>query len=128
MPPSLMRTTFETSRALEFFTQSELTMQVGFPSHRWVLAILKELIDNALDACESAGIAPVIAVTCTRDSISVQDNGPGLPAATLERSLDYMVRVSDKTYYTSPSRGQLGNALKCLWAIPYVLTKRLSGN
>jgi DNA topoisomerase VI subunit B len=126
MPPSLTCTTFETSRALEFFTQSELTMQVGFPSHRWVLAILKELIDNALDACESAGIAPVIAVTCTRDSLSVHDNGPGLPAATLERSLDYMVRGSDKTYYTSPSRGQLGNALKCLWAIPYVLTKTYS--
>ena len=40
--------------------------------------------------------------------------------ATLERSLDYMVRVSDKANYVSPTRGQLGNALKCLWAAPYV--------
>ena len=34
------------------------------------------------------------------------------------RSLDYLVRVSDKSYYISPTRGQLGNALKCLWARP----------
>jgi Protein of unknown function C-terminus (DUF2399) len=32
------------------------------------------------------------------------------------------VRVSDKAYYVSPSRGQLGNAFKCLWALPYVLS------
>jgi DNA topoisomerase VI subunit B len=51
----------------------------------------------------------------------VQDNGPGLPAATLARSLDYLVRVSDKAHYVSPSRGQLGNALKCVWAAPYVV-------
>jgi hypothetical protein len=50
----------------------------------------------------------------------VQDNGPGLPASTIERSLDYLVRVSDKAHYVSPSRGQLGNALKCVWAAPYV--------
>src|SRR4029453_18382142 len=121
--PMLTRTTFETSRALEFFTERELTMQLGFPRRHWVLAILKELIDNALDACESAGVVPAIEVTRTRNTLSVQDNGPGLPQATLERSLDYMVRVSDKAYYASPSRGQLGNALKCLWAIPYVLHK-----
>jgi hypothetical protein len=28
--------------------------------------------------------------------------------------------VSDKAHYVSPSRGQLGNALKCVWAAPYV--------
>ena len=120
---TLHRTTFETHRALEFFTERELTMQLGFPRRHWVPAILKELIDNALDACESARVVPEIEVTRTRNTLSVQDNGPGLPQATLERSLDYMVRVSDKAYYASPSRGQLGNALKCLWAIPYVLHK-----
>ena len=57
----------------------------------------------------------------------MQDNGPGLPFDTLKRSLDYLVRVSDKAYYVSPSRGQLGNALKCLWATPYVLSGGRSG-
>ena len=60
-------------------------------------------------------------MTVTEDTVSVQDNGPGLPASTLEHSLDYMVRVSDKAHYVSPTRGQLGNALKCVWAAPYVL-------
>jgi DNA topoisomerase VI subunit B len=55
------------------------------------------------------------------------DNGPGLPRATIEKSLDYMVRVSDKAHYVSPSRGQLGNALKCLWAAPYVLSRGRAG-
>jgi DNA topoisomerase VI subunit B len=117
----LSRTTFATNRLLEFFTEQELTMQIGHPRRLWPLALVKELIDNALDACETAGIAPVISVSIQPDAITVQDNGPGLPAATLERSLDYLVRVSDKTHYASPTRGQLGNALKCVWAAPYVV-------
>src|SRR5262249_39416066 len=35
-------------------------------------------------------------------------------------SLDYSQRVSDKVHYVSPSRGQLGNGLKCVWAAPLV--------
>ena len=107
----LSRATFETSRLLEFFTEKELTMQIGHPRRLWPLALVKELIDNALDACETADIAPEITVTIEPGAITVQDNGPGLPVATLERSLDYLVRVSDKTHYASPTRGQLGNAV-----------------
>jgi DNA topoisomerase VI subunit B len=119
--PTLTRTVFETSRVLEFFSEDELAMQIGFPQEEWPLVLLKELLDNALDACETAGQLPDIAVTVAEDTISVQDNGPGLPRATLERALDYLVRVSDKTHYVSPTRGQLGNALKCVWAAPYVV-------
>lgn len=118
----LERTTFTTSRLLEFFTVEELRMQIGHGQPAWPVALLKELLDNALDACEAAGIAPEITVTVTHDSFTVQDNGPGLPAATLKRSLDYTVRVSDKAHYVAPTRGQLGNALKCLWAAPFVAT------
>jgi hypothetical protein len=32
-----------------------------------------------------------------------------------------MKRVSDKLFYVSPTRGQLGNALKTVWAVPFVL-------
>ena len=119
--PSLQRTTFETSRLLEFFTEKELTMQIGHDQRLWPLALVKELVDNALDACDLAGIAPKIIVTVEPDAVSVLDNGPGLPERTLERSLDYLVRVSDKAFYVSPTRGQLGNALKCVWAAPYVV-------
>jgi DNA topoisomerase VI subunit B len=118
----LQRETFSTSRLLEFFTEKELSMQIGFSRPGWAIALLRELIDNALDACERAGVAPDIEVCIDQDTVSVRDNGPGLPASTLRDSLDYSIRVSDKSYYVSPTRGQLGNALKCLWAAPYVIT------
>ncbi len=41
-----------------------------------------------------------------------------MPYDTLAGSLDYDIRISDKTYYVSPTRGQQGNALKCIWAAP----------
>jgi DNA topoisomerase VI subunit B len=50
----------------------------------------------------------------------VEDNGPGIPPQIVERSLDYHKRISDKKNYISPTRGQLGNALKCVWAAPFV--------
>jgi DNA topoisomerase VI subunit B len=118
--PTLDRATFTSSRDLEFFTENELTMQIGHPADLWPLALVKELIDNALDACEYAHVTPKIQVVVGADDVTVTDNGPGLPAETLDRSLDPSVRVSDKAYYISPTRGQLGNALKCLWAAPFV--------
>ena len=120
--PTFQRETFELSRALEFFTEKELTAQIGFNKPAWPVALLKELLDNALDACESANIAPAITIELHDDALVVADNGPGLPLATLEKSLDYTIRVSDKNGYVSPSRGQQGNALKTLWAAPFVAT------
>src|SRR6516164_5018949 len=69
----LERAIFRTSRLLEFFTQKELTMQIGHPVHLWPVALLKELNDNALDACEAIGVAPRIAVTVGHDFLTVQD-------------------------------------------------------
>jgi DNA topoisomerase VI subunit B len=95
MPPTLARTTFQTSRLLEFFSEKELAMQMGFPKEHWPIALLKELIDNPLDACETAGMLPDIAMTLEPDLLSIRDHGPGLPVATIERSLDSLVRVSE---------------------------------
>ena len=95
-------------------------MQIGHARPLWPIALLKELIDNSLDACESAGISPVIEVVIEDEAFGVRDNGQGLPERTLAGSLDYLKRVSDKALYVSPSRGQLGNALKTVWAAPYV--------
>ena len=58
--PRLDRTTFTTSRLLDFCNERELTAQIGHPVADWPLVIGKELADNALDACEEAGIAPEI--------------------------------------------------------------------
>lgn len=119
--PILDRQVFTLSRALEFFTERELTTQIGYDRAWWPIALVKELIDNGLDACENAGRQPEICITVAPDAVTVQDSGPGLSLAILERSLDYQVRVSDKIGYVAPTRGQQGNALKTVWAAPYVI-------
>jgi DNA topoisomerase VI subunit B len=116
----LNRSTFRMSRELEFFTEKELQIQIGHPKRLWPLALLKELIDNGLDACESVGTPPYIKVEWQKDFFSVEDNGPGIPPEILETSLDYSKRVSDKINCISPSRGALGNAWKSIWAAPMV--------
>ena len=116
----LARTTFEISRELEFFSEKELQMQIGHGRELWPIALLKELIDNSLDACEMADVSAEVEVEIGDHSFGVRDNGPGLAEETLTRSLDYLIRVSDKTFYVSPTRGQLGNALKAVWAAPFV--------
>ena len=117
---SFERQTFSVSRELEYFTDRELSMQLGASRDEWPVALAKELCDNGLDACEAEGISPEITISVGPDYFSVADNGPGLPEKVLRDSLNYMVRVSDKAHYVSPSRGQLGNALKCVWAAPFV--------
>jgi DNA topoisomerase VI subunit B len=119
---SLQRITFSTSRELEYFTEKELTMQLGHEHSAWRLAVLKELIDNALDACEIAGITPEIMVDVDAEGFTVADNGTGILSETVVKSTDYMMRVSDKAYYVAPTRGQLGNALKAVYAAPFVDT------
>ncbi|MDZ7759939.1 MAG: DUF2399 domain-containing protein [Desulfovermiculus sp.] len=123
MSSALTREHLTTSRTLEFFSGKELSMQLGESDPElWPIAIIKELIDNSLDACEMGGILPLIEIETDYETfVSVQDNGPGLPEEVIRKSLDYTIRVSDKNFYISPSRGQLGNALKCVWAMPYVL-------
>ena len=83
--------------------------------------IFKELGDNGVDSCEEAGIAPSIAVTVDKTGIKMADNGPGIPAETVEHILDFTVRVSSREAYVSPTRGAQGNALKTIVAMPFVL-------
>ena len=83
--------------------------------------IVKELIDNALDACEEAGISPEIMITVDECGIEVADNGPGMPPETIKSVLDYAVRVSSREAYVSPTRGAQGNALKTIVGMPFTL-------
>ena len=121
------RVAFTTSRALEFFTESELTTQIGYRKELWPLVLIKELIDNAIDACETAATQAIeIGVELDKDSIAVSDNGPGIAHKIIKGVLDYNVRISDKKHYVAPTRGQLGNALKCVVAAPFVATGKKS--
>jgi hypothetical protein len=114
---------FWISRLTEFCSGRELTAQTGHPPDEWPLVIVKELVDNALDECEEAQIAPDIAVEVSteRGEIAVADNGRGLPADTIGGVLDYTVRVSSREAYCSPSRGQQGNGLKCILAMAFAI-------
>src|ERR1700746_3386580 len=94
--PSLARATFKTSRLLDFCSEKELVAQTGHAPAQWPLVVLKELVDNALDACEEADIAPVITIAVDKTGITVTDNGPGLPAETVKGVLDFTVRVSSR--------------------------------
>src|SRR5262245_19665069 len=117
----LQRETFKTSRLLDFCSERELTKQIGHSSSQWPLVILKELTDNAIDACEEAGIAPTICIEVDNNGITVADNGPGLAAETVKDIIDFSVRVSSREAYVSPTRGAQGNALKTIVAMPFAL-------
>src|SRR5918996_6529207 len=97
----LKRETFTTSRLMDFFSIKELTAQVGPPERDWPLVTLKELVDNALDACEEAETEPVIHVTVDDHGIEVTDNGPGLPGCAIDAILDFSLRVSSREAYVS---------------------------
>jgi DNA topoisomerase VI subunit B len=115
---------FTVSRLMEFCTRRELVSQTGHDVSEWPLVVLKELVENALDACEEAEIAPVIAIDVKGRSIIIEDNGPGIPTKTIESILDYSIRVSSREAYVSPTRGAQGNALKSILPMAYVLNER----
>ena len=66
----------------EFFAKNRHLL--GFDNPRKaLLTTVKEAVDNALDACEEAGILPDIAVELvqlaeSRFKVTVRDNGPGI--------------------------------------------------
>jgi DNA topoisomerase VI subunit B len=126
--PRLERTTFEASRAAEFFDARKLATLTGVGSDDFASVVLKELIDNSLDACESAGVKPQIDVHVPGGeddfNITVQDNGPGIPSEVVRKVKDYSISVSDKAAYRSPTRGAQGNAWKTIIGMPYALGSR----
>ena len=129
----LERTAFEVSRAAEYFSLRELTSQTGQDKRFFANVVLKELLDNAIDAAEAAGINPKVSVkTEIIDQennivrITVEDNGPGIEPGVVQKILNFDTRTSTKQAYRSPTRGAQGNALKTLIGIPYALTGKES--
>jgi DNA topoisomerase-6 subunit B len=95
----------------EFFLKNRHLL--GFDSpRRALLTAVKEAVDNALDACEEAGILPEIGVDieqigANRFRVSVTDNGPGIVRAQIPKIFAKLLYGS-KFHRLRMSRGQQG--------------------
>ena len=104
----------------EFFTKNRHLL--GFDNPRKaLLTCVKEAVDNALDACEEAGILPDVLVKlevvssggpvapsqATRFRITVADNGPGIVRQQIPRIFAKLLYGS-KFHRLRMSRGQQG--------------------
>jgi DNA topoisomerase VI subunit B len=123
----LNRTVFSTSREMDYFSVKELVTQTGHPKEKWPLVILKELIDNSLDACEDARTPPIIDIVVNENGISITDNGPGLDENTIRHMLNFQIRVSSREAYVAPDRGAQGNGFKTVLAVPLILNDGRQG-
>ena len=117
----MIRTIFQTPRLAEFASIKEMTTQTGHGPEQWPVVIVKELTDNGIDAAETAGVAPIIAITVANNSITIADNGGGISPDVVKRILDYSQRVSTNEAYASPTRGRQGNAIQTVLAMAFVL-------
>jgi hypothetical protein len=70
---------------------------------------------------ERAGVAPKIEVMVDANSIVVDDNGPGIAAATVRKLASFDSKTSSNAAYVAPTRGQQGNALQSILPMGFVL-------
>jgi DNA topoisomerase-6 subunit B len=95
----------------EFFLKNRHLL--GFDNPRKaLLTAVKEAVDNAMDACEEAGIVPELSVEIVqtdenRFRMTVTDNGPGIVKAQLPRIFAKLLYGS-KFHRLRMSRGQQG--------------------
>jgi DNA topoisomerase VI subunit B len=116
----MTRTTFQTPRVAEFASIKEMVTQTGHDPDEWLEVIVKELVDNGIDAAEAIDLPPVIEIWILADGIAVVDNGGGIAPEDVERMTDFTQRVSSNEAYVSPTRGKQGNALQTILAMPYL--------
>ena len=95
----------------EFFTKNRHLL--GFDNPRKaLLTTVKEAVDNSLDACEEAGIVPVLwvridATSKNRFKVTIQDNGPGIVKKQIPLIFGKLLYGS-KFHRLRMSRGQQG--------------------
>jgi DNA topoisomerase-6 subunit B len=94
----------------EFFLKNRHLLGFDTPAKALVTAV-REAVDNALDACEEAGILPEISVQVTdrygKYRVVVEDNGPGIVENQIARIFGKLLYGS-KFHKLSQSRGQQG--------------------
>lgn len=137
-----MREGFSFNREFDFVRLDGLRRATGRPPHEWDIYIIKELIDNALDADEALwqrDLAKQPGLTINVEYIYVEEhhtyqffvqvrNLSLFPVGQIKDIFDTQWYTSRKAFLKGLTRGALGNALKTLLGIPYALRNRVAGN
>jgi len=120
----------ERTRALDYVTLQGLSTLTGCEATNLDALIMKELVDNGLDA--ASGGKPRIGITFeTGDdflTLTVRDNGEGMLSSDIERIVDFSRLYSTKFHDRTPSRGALGNAYNILLGAPYALAAEVGAS
>ncbi len=108
--------------ASDYFTADGLSSLAGVRWYQYETFILKELLDNTLDATENQETRKIeVRLDPASDDIerlSVFDNGPGMSGRLLDQIYtQFDSYVSSKKGYRAPTRGYQGNALKTVIGI-----------
>jgi hypothetical protein len=119
-----MREHLDDPREGEYFSEKGLTALTGLPRGLWGLAILKELIDNSLDAIEGLKDKRIQIKYASR-TFSIHDTYGGIPEDVIESIHDFSRYVSNKRHYIAVSRGYQGNALKTVIGICHLMNAKL---
>lgn len=95
----------------EFFTKNRHLLGFDNPQ-KALLTTIKEAVDNSLDACEEAGILPLLKVDINqlaedRFRVSVEDNGPGIVKTQIPKIFGKLLYGS-KFHTLKQARGQQG--------------------
>ncbi len=95
----------------EFFSKNRHLLGFDNPQ-KALLTAVKEAVDNSLDACEDAGILPVIRIVIQqlaedRFRVAVEDNGPGIVKAQIPKIFGKLLYGS-KFHTLKQARGQQG--------------------
>jgi hypothetical protein len=133
---------FSFNREFDFVRLDGLRRATGLPPHEWDLYIVKELIDNALDADEALWQAdrrqwPRVEIRMEYISIPARraqqlliqvSNRAVFPVEQLADIFATQWYTSRKAFLKGLTRGALGNALKTLLGIPYALRHRVASD
>lgn len=111
----------------EFFTKNRHLLGFDNPA-KALLTTIKEAVDNALDACEEAGILPTLEVTLEevsdgRYKVRVEDNGPGIVKEQIPKIFAKLLYGS-KFHRLRQSRGQQGIGISAAGMYGHLTTGR----
>jgi hypothetical protein len=131
---------FSYNREYDYIRLEGLYRATGRPAHEWDFYIVKELIDNALDADEvlwysDSKLFPTISISMeyipvpppqSQQLIIRVKNRAQFPIKRIANIFATQWYTSDKSFFKGITRGALGNALKTLLGIPYALHNRVA--